>query len=31
MVHLAMQVADANGVDVNWLAHVSNEEYAAAA
>ncbi len=30
MVHLAMQVADANGVDVAWLAHVSDEEYAAA-
>ena len=31
MVHLAMQVADAEGVDVAWLAHVSDEEYAAAA
>ena len=29
MVHLAMQVADADGVEVNWLAHVSDEEYAA--
>ncbi len=31
MVHLAMQVADADGVDVAWLAPVSDEEYAAAA
>jgi quercetin dioxygenase-like cupin family protein len=31
MVHLAMQVANEAGVDVNWLAHVSNEEYANAA
>ena len=31
MVHLAMQVADEAGVDVAWLAHVSDEEYAAAA
>jgi quercetin dioxygenase-like cupin family protein len=30
MVHLAMQVADANGVDVAWLNHVTDEEYAAA-
>jgi quercetin dioxygenase-like cupin family protein len=30
MVHLAMQVADANGVEVTWLAHVSDQEYAAA-
>ena len=30
MVHLAMQVADANGVDVAWLKHVSDEEYTAA-
>jgi len=30
MVHLAMQVADANGLEVNWLAHVSDQEYAAA-
>jgi len=30
MVHLAMQVADEAGVEVNWLAHVSDEEYAAA-
>ena len=29
--HLAMQVADAAGVDVAWLAHVSDEEYANAA
>jgi len=29
MVHLAMQVADAEGVDVAWLAHVSDQEYAA--
>jgi quercetin dioxygenase-like cupin family protein len=31
MAHLAMQVADAAGVDVAWLAHVSDKEYAAAA
>ena len=31
MVHLAMQVADAEGVEVAWLAHVSDEEYANAA
>ena len=31
MVHLAMQVADAEGVDVAWLAPVSDQEYAAAA
>ena len=31
MVHLAMQVADAEGVDVAWLAPVSDEEYAVAA
>jgi len=31
MAHLAMQVADANGVDVAWLNHVTDEEYAAAA
>jgi len=31
MVHLAMQVADTEGVDVNWLAHVSDQEYATAA
>ena len=30
MVHLAMQVADADGVDVAWLAPVSDQEYAAA-
>ena len=30
MVHLAMQEMDAAGVDVAWLAHVSDEEYAAA-
>ena len=29
MVHLAMQVADAAGIDVAWLAHVSDQEYAA--
>ena len=31
MVHLAMQVADAEGVDVAWLSPVSDQEYAAAA
>jgi quercetin dioxygenase-like cupin family protein len=30
MVHLAMQVADAAGVEVAWLAHVSDQEYSAA-
>jgi hypothetical protein len=30
MVHLAMQVADASGVDVAWLTHVSDDEYAVA-
>jgi quercetin dioxygenase-like cupin family protein len=30
MVHLAMQVADEAGVDVAWLAHVSDQEYASA-
>jgi quercetin dioxygenase-like cupin family protein len=30
MVHLAIQVADANGVEVTWLAPVSDQEYAAA-
>jgi quercetin dioxygenase-like cupin family protein len=31
MVHMAMQVADTAGVDVVWLTHVSDQEYAAAA
>ena len=31
MVHLATQVANEAGADVNWLAYVSNEEYANAA
>ncbi|MGP8258516.1 MAG: cupin domain-containing protein [Acidobacteriaceae bacterium] len=31
MVHLAMQVANEAGVDVAWLAPVSDEEYTAAA
>ncbi len=31
MVHLAIQQADADGVEVVWLEHVSDEEYAAAA
>jgi len=30
MVHLAMQEADETGVDVVWLEHVTDEEYAAA-
>ncbi len=28
MVHLAIQEADAQGVDVVWLEHVADEEYA---
>lgn len=28
MVHLALQEADANGADVTWLEHVTDEEYA---
>ena len=31
MVHLAIQQADANGVEVAWLEHVTGAEYAAAA
>jgi quercetin dioxygenase-like cupin family protein len=27
MVHLAIQEADAQGVDVVWLEHVTDEEY----
>jgi quercetin dioxygenase-like cupin family protein len=27
MVHLALQEADANGVEVTWLEHVSDAEY----
>jgi quercetin dioxygenase-like cupin family protein len=29
MVHLAMQEADAQGVEVVWLEHVSDEDYSA--
>jgi quercetin dioxygenase-like cupin family protein len=29
MVHLAIQEADQNGVNVVWLEHVSDEEYSA--
>ncbi len=29
MVHLALQEADANGVEVTWLEHVSDVEYSA--
>jgi quercetin dioxygenase-like cupin family protein len=29
MVHLAIQEADAQGVDVVWLEHVADEDYAA--
>lgn len=29
MVHLAIQEADENGVDVIWLQHVTEEDYAA--
>jgi len=29
MVHMALQEADAGGVDVVWLEHVTNQEYAA--
>lgn len=28
MVHLALQEADANGADVAWLEHVTDQEYA---
>ena len=28
MVHLAIQETDQNGVNVVWLEHVSDEEYA---
>ncbi len=31
MVHLAIQEADANGVEVAWFEHVGDAEYAAAA
>jgi quercetin dioxygenase-like cupin family protein len=31
MVHLAMQEADTAGLDVVWLEHVGDEDYAAAA
>jgi hypothetical protein len=29
MVHLAIQEADAQGVDVVWLEHVTDKEYTA--
>jgi quercetin dioxygenase-like cupin family protein len=31
MVHMAIQEADANGVDVVWMEHVTDEEYSAVA
>ena len=29
MAHIAMQEADEHGIDVVWLEHVTDEEYAA--